>query len=273
MSKRKILLVALTVAMAAILVAGGTLAYLTDYDSQRNTFTAGKVGINLDEAVVENDPKTDNLVPKKDENGDEVRTDDKQEYKLHPNMTVAKDPTITVDADSEWAYVGAIVTITGDLYDLIGVPGYKNLDIHGLASGGLMTQTTKQGTYGTANLFVYENDNYAIYQEVGENNVYGDEEGDKSKNQWKLYIFMKNPQAAGSKIVLFDTLTIPSDYTNVEMAKLNGMSIDVEAYAVQADGFEVEGSDIGCYNALTDAFKDWDFANDFTTVDGKEPAI
>lgn len=271
MSKRKILLLALTVAMAAILVAGGTLAYLTDYDSQRNTFTAGKVGINLDEAVVENDPETDNLVPEKDENGDEVRTDKEQEYKLHPNMTVAKDPTITVDSDSERAYIGAKITITGDVYDLMPIESTGNLNIHVLASGGLLDK--KDGyyeAYGDANLFAFHDNGgtFAIYQEHDENNLYGDVEGDKTQNNWTIYVFMKEPMAKNEKVVLFDTLTIPSTYTNKEMAQLNGMKIDVEAFAVQADGFEVEGSDIGCYNAMTVAFEDeWDFVNSFETVE------
>ena len=105
MNKRKILSLALGLCMVAILAVGGTLAYFTDTDTQTNTFTAGKVGINLDEAVVKAD-ENDNLVA----DGDK-RTEDAQTYKLHPNMTITKDPTITVDADSDNAYVAAVVTV------------------------------------------------------------------------------------------------------------------------------------------------------------------
>lgn len=45
MSKRKILVLALTIAMAAILAIGGTLAYFTDMDADINVFTVGNVKI------------------------------------------------------------------------------------------------------------------------------------------------------------------------------------------------------------------------------------
>lgn len=45
MSKRKILLLAVAVALAAVLAAGGTLAYFTDTDAAKNVLTAGSVSI------------------------------------------------------------------------------------------------------------------------------------------------------------------------------------------------------------------------------------
>lgn len=47
MTKKKILVLALTIAMAAILAVGGSLAYLTDTDNATNTFTVGNVKIEL----------------------------------------------------------------------------------------------------------------------------------------------------------------------------------------------------------------------------------
>lgn len=47
MSKRKILVLALSLSMVAILAIGGTLAYFTDTDSATNTFTVGNVKIDL----------------------------------------------------------------------------------------------------------------------------------------------------------------------------------------------------------------------------------
>ena len=49
MNKRKLMLVAIALCMAAILLAGGTLAYLTDTDEKVNTFTVGNVQIEIDE--------------------------------------------------------------------------------------------------------------------------------------------------------------------------------------------------------------------------------
>lgn len=47
MTKKKILVLALTLAMVAILAVGGSLAYFTDKDERTNTFTAGGVDIKL----------------------------------------------------------------------------------------------------------------------------------------------------------------------------------------------------------------------------------
>lgn len=47
MTKKKILVLALTIAMVAILAVGGSLAYLTDTKSATNTFTVGNVKIDL----------------------------------------------------------------------------------------------------------------------------------------------------------------------------------------------------------------------------------
>lgn len=49
MNKRKLLLVAIALCMVAILVTGGTLAYLTDTDFDQNVFTVGNVKIDLHE--------------------------------------------------------------------------------------------------------------------------------------------------------------------------------------------------------------------------------
>ena len=49
MSKRKILALALTIAMIAILAVGGSLAYFTADDSAANTFTLGNISIEIEE--------------------------------------------------------------------------------------------------------------------------------------------------------------------------------------------------------------------------------
>lgn len=92
----------LLVLCAALLVAGsvlGTLAYLKDTKAVTNTFTVGKVEITLDEA-------------KTDEYGVTLTGTDAarvpgNEYKLIPDHTYDKDPTITIDEDSEDCWVFA----------------------------------------------------------------------------------------------------------------------------------------------------------------------
>ena len=55
MNKKKILVLAVSVALVAILAIGGSLAYFTDTDEATNTFTAGGVAIDLIEQQVNED--------------------------------------------------------------------------------------------------------------------------------------------------------------------------------------------------------------------------
>lgn len=247
--KKKILALVLCVALAAVAIVGGTLAYFTDSEEQTNTFTAGEVKITLDEARI-----------KKDTNGylikdGDSRTGQSQTYKLFPGMTVTKDPTITVGSGSEKAYIGAKITVKGDLFPLIGVEG-GNIDItkDDLVSGGIMPSggsTVESNWHGLS--FVYKNDTCTVYQKPGDDNE------ENENDIWTIYVFINEVQTKGAKIVLFDTLKIPPHYDNVEMARLNHASVTVEAFAVQEYGFS------DCYTAMTTAF-DEDFADCITTT-------
>ena len=62
--KKKILAMCLCVAMLAIAIVGGTLAYFTDTDSADNTFVTGNVKIELIEKFGDNNPETpEKLLP------------------------------------------------------------------------------------------------------------------------------------------------------------------------------------------------------------------
>lgn len=76
MTKRKITLVALSLALIAILAVGGTLAYFIDSDEKTNTFTVGNVDITLTEP-----------------NWDASGSVDAPE--VYPGEKLAKDPTVT----------------------------------------------------------------------------------------------------------------------------------------------------------------------------------
>ena len=236
--KKKILAIVLCVAMLAIAIVGGTMAYFTDEAEQVNTFTAGKVDIYLYEHEVEKNAKG-NLVS----NGEKTVAD--QSYHLYPAMTVTKDPTIAVAAGSEDAYVAAIVTVTGDLYDLIGVEGAPNIDITKLVSGGEVSKSSTQVTGWNGLSMVYETADCVIYQDAS----------NAANNTWTMYIFVKAAMAEKASVTLFDTMTIPAEWDNAEMAKINSMNITVKAYATQTNGFD------DCYTAITTAF-----AEDFAAV-------
>lgn len=81
--RKKIFVSAVAVALVLCCVIGGTLAWLTDKtDSVVNTFTVGKVDIELTESL-------------------------DLDLKMVPGRTITKDPKVTVKADSEdcWLFV------------------------------------------------------------------------------------------------------------------------------------------------------------------------
>ena len=220
--KKRIVTIALVIALLATCFAG-TYAYLKDSQAVVNTFTTGNVYITLTEP---NAPA-------------------QNAYHLIPNKSYPKDPTITLKAGSEDAYVAAKVIVTGtsDLSALIPMDGASGLlDINKVLSGGLLDQ--KGGSHGTYNgLNVFQNDNYAVYQVANGNNT------------WTLYIFMKNAQAAGTVTTLFTTLNTLPQWDNAEMDMIRGMKIEVQAFATQAHGF------VDCYQAMINAFAtDFPFA-------------
>lgn len=73
---------------------GGTLAWLTDKtDEIKNVFTIGNINIEL--------------------------TETEQEYKMVPGTTIAKDPTVTVEADSENCYLFVKLEKSNDFDDFL----------------------------------------------------------------------------------------------------------------------------------------------------------
>lgn len=107
MKKRtKILLVLFCVAVMTTCSVMFTLAFLTDRESVKNTFTVGDVQIKVDESVVTPDGK-----PEVDVDGNPVREEQGNEYHLVPGKTYQKDPMVTVKAGSEPCYVRMLVQL------------------------------------------------------------------------------------------------------------------------------------------------------------------
>lgn len=96
--KKKIIAAVVSLSLVFSMVIGGTLAWLIDKtDSVKNTFTYGDINIDLEEATG-------------------------PDYEMVPGNTIAKDPVVTVEAESEtcWLFVeiveGGVVTIGGTTY-------------------------------------------------------------------------------------------------------------------------------------------------------------
>ena len=197
---RKILLMAACAVLLVCISVGATVAYLTSEDSVTNTFTVGKVAIKLDEAPVDaNGTKVD---------GVRVKANN---YKLLPGHTYDKDPMVTVLSGSEPAYIKMTVTFSkASALDTIFAPDGATLtDIfNGYdAANWIAKGNTKDAANDTR---TYE---FWYKETVGALN------GDVALD------------------ALFDSITVPGDITNEQLATIGGMTITVNAYAIQADGF------------------------------------
>lgn len=199
---------------AVLLVAAsvlGTMAYLTDTETVTNTFTVGSVGIKLDEADVKLDGTLDTNT--------RVQAN---EYHLLPGHTYIKDPTVTVNAGSEDAYVRMIVTVENIDQLKQALP---NSDI-----------TTKY--YGTDNTFLLQmlcgGWNSDIWQYEG----YGESSDGKTGNyEFRYYQAVAKSSNATVLADLFETITVPGEIDNDHIAYLKDVKIIVNAHAIQADGF------------------------------------
>ena len=93
---KKKIAVAVSLLLVLALSIGGTIAWLTDTsDTVVNTFTVGKVELKLEETGANKDGTTGSF---------------KKDYAIVPGATLAKDPTITVSANSEKCYVFVRIT-------------------------------------------------------------------------------------------------------------------------------------------------------------------
>lgn len=201
MKKFKALLV---VACALLLVAAsvfGTMAYLTSKDTVTNTFTVGKVAIKLDEAKANLDGT---LVA----NADRVKTND---YKLLPGHTYNKDPMVTVLKDSEPSYVKMTVTFSmADKLDAIFAP--NGADLISIFNG-------------------YDANNW-----IAKGNTKDATDNTRTYEFW----YKEAVDASDGDVALdalFDSITVPGTITGDQLKTIEGMTITVNAYAIQADGF------------------------------------
>ena len=199
--KKKLMTVLALVLVIAMSVAG-TYAYLTSADKVVNTFTVGDVKIKLDEAKANPDGT---LVP----NADRV---DANSYKLLPGHKYNKDPMVTVLNGSESSYVKMTVTFSKA----------AELDAIFDPNGANMTSIFKG----------YDSTNWEL-KKVTE---------DTGKDTRTYEFWYKAPVAAPDGDValdpLFDSIIVPGTITNAQLATIKGMTITVNAYAIQADGFD-----------------------------------
>lgn len=201
-TKRKALLLTFCAVLLVVASVLGTIAYLTSQDEVKNTFTVGQVAIKLDEAKVAEDGKAVTPAERVKEN----------RYKLLPGHTYTKDPTVTVLEGSESSYIKMTVTFTmANELDAIFAP--DGADLMKIFDGYDAREWTYKGNTkdAGANTRTYE------------------------------FWYKKTVGASADDVALdalFDSITVPNDITGEQLATIKDMTITVNAYAIQADGFE-----------------------------------
>ena len=201
--KKKLLIMSVAMVLVCAFAVGMTIAYLTSTDEVVNTFTVGNVRIKLDEADVDEYGR----VPQ----GSPAPRVKANSYKLIPGHTYTKDPTVTVLSGSEESYIKMTVTVTkSDVLDDIFAPNGADL---------------------TSIFDDYDGTTW-IYKDITEDN----------ENKTRTYEFWyKETVAAPTADVpldaLFDSITVPYTINNDQLKTIEDMTITVNAYAIQADGF------------------------------------
>lgn len=211
--KKKILAITLCVAMLAIMLVSGTMAYFTDTQAKVNTFTMGKVDIELTEPSYS--PGNDGKL------------------KVFPGQIYSKDPTITVASDSEDCYLVATVTISqrANLYklyendtDVTKDWGLSLAGNGGLVSGGVAAYAAVPARENNTSGTLLGGKVFLTYKE------------DVAADTITYTFYFKDIHEAGDVEVLFTEVAIP---TIIDNGDLEGdLTVTVNAYAIQAVGFD-----------------------------------
>lgn len=229
---KKIALIAVCAMLLVCVTIGATVAYLTSKDSVKNTFTVGKVEINLDEAKVTPDGKPVTGADRVKENS----------YKLMPGHTYTKDPTVTVKTPSEESYVRLKVTFNNakNIIALCTDPEF--------AEDG---PTGVENAYPLIRMVKFVEANAAKWDGIIPDNMVDTEDMladakyfayDAKSDTLTYYFYYTETVAAPTADVklatLFDTITVPEWVTGDQLAKLKDFEINAVAEAIQADGFD-----------------------------------
>jgi len=238
MSKKKIVALALAVAMLAVVIVGASLAYFSDKTVvAKNTFTVGKVDIKLEEHVVDKNGKATQELTQTGNNDilTYTTTDDqgntvtkKYGYSLLPGQTVDKDPFVTVIGGSEECYVRIKVTLDNaneflELYrDAIA-----NNQITNLQAALNFFSYDGQAGYNSTDWIAQNLDSTAP---IVDNKI-------TVTFNYKEKVAKSATDTVLNPIV--SAVTLPTFVTNAQAATFaeNGFAVDVVAEAIQATGF------------------------------------
>lgn len=233
-TKTKALLMSLCAVLLVAASVLGTMAYLTDSKDVKNTFTVGNVAIKLDEAKVD---EMGNLVKNQDDTlADRVTHN---EYKLLPNHTYVKDPTVTVLKPSVDSYVRMKVTFNkaSQIIAMCTDPEYAD-EVTGVENAFPLIRMVNFVKANAAKWDGIIPDNMVETEDMLANSKYFVKGTD---NTLTYYFYYNGTVAAPDGNVglptLFDSIKVPTWVTGDQLAKLDGFQITAVAEAIQADGF------------------------------------
>ena len=244
--KKKLVAISLVVAMLAVAVIGGSLAYFTDTKSAENTFTVGNVKIELlesslhrENAGVPNDATSDSelwsdvdMVGQPNDkytagtgaaySDDQIKADAAnykcENVKLNPGQSYHKMPYVLNTGKND-AYIRIRVMIPADLDTAI------------LNSSMYTTSAISRGEFSD---MVYDNSGKVVRGDI----------------KYNVYTFTRIAPLAPGEMTYWNvwgTIHMDSDVTNAEIEALFGegkayadgtFPVLVEADAIQADGFK-----------------------------------
>lgn len=229
-TKRNALLLTFCAVLLVVASVMGTIAYLTSTDKVVNTFTVGNVAIKLDEAKV-------------DEAGTPATPAERvkaNSYKLMPGHTYTKDPTVTVKSGSEASYVRMKVTFNNakEIIALCTDPEFAD-EVTGVENAFPLIRMVN---FVEANAPKWDGiipDNMVETEDMLANSKYV--VADTANNTLTYYFYYNETVAAPdgdvALPVLFDGIRVPEWVTGDQLKTLKDFEIDVEADAIQADGF------------------------------------
>lgn len=207
MKMRKVLTMVAALALTAALAIGGTLAYLkTETKTVTNTFTIGKVAIDLKEH------KTNVYGDKIDANGDVINEENSAEpvevtansYKLVPGDDYDKDPFVKVQEGSEASYV--FIYVTNGIADIESTEStYKNIATQITDNGWKAVDGNPGYYYKEVTAVADDNDGVVEYQ----------------------------------NLPIFSSFTISGEKTATDLDAYKTASIVIKAFAIQQDNLTV----------------------------------
>ena len=232
MNKRKILMLAMSLCMVAILAVGGTLAYFQDSDKAVNVFTVGNVDITLNEDFPFN----------YDTNGDGTN----DTHRLFPGVDVTKKVTVTNEG-SEKAYVRVHIAVpaildSGD-EDKPEFAAYNNTLHWNFSKESIVEGQWNWGTSADAANYPGNGGAWNEYQDTIDGKLYN------------VYVATYETALTADQVtsteaihkVYLDTKVTNEDVTTI-INELGDIKIYVAAEGAQVEGFE------DAFDALNTAF-------------------